>query len=73
MVNAEAPLGTTAVIKMAEAQAVMSQATTHKYLKKLVAKKMVTEKHDKSDKRGWNLSVSVKGEGILKEISDAYK
>ena len=73
MVNAEAPLGTMAVLKIAEAQAVMSPATTHKYLHKLIAKKIVTEKHDKIDRRSVALSVSAKGEGILKEIKDAYK
>lgn len=73
MVQAETPLSTTAVIKLAEAQAVMSQATTHKYLKKLVAKKLVLEKTDTFDGRGWNLSVSIKGGLLLKEIKDAYK
>lgn len=73
MVQAEAPLSTTAVIKLAEDQAVMSQATTHKYLKKLVAKKLVTEKCNAFDGRGWDLSLSTKGGLLLKELKDAYK
>lgn len=72
MVNEETPLGTMAVLKIAEAQAVMSPATTHKYLHKLIAKKFVSEKHDKVDKRGVLLSVSAKGEGLLQEIKDGY-
>ena len=72
MVNAEAPLGTMAVLKIAEAQTVMSPATTHKYLHKLIAKKFVLEKQDKIDRRGVDLLVSAKGETLLKEIKDAY-
>jgi len=72
MVNAETPLGTMAVLKIAEAQAVMSPATTHKYLHKLIAKKFVSEKNDKLDRRGVVLSVSAKGETLLQEIKDAY-
>ena len=72
MVNAEAPLGTMAVLKIAEAQAVMSPATTHKYLHKLIAKKFVLEKQDRIDRRGVDLTVSAKGEGLLQEIKDGY-
>jgi len=72
MVNAESPLGTMAVLKIAEAQAVMSPATTHKYLHKLIAKKFVLEKQDKMDRRGVDLLISAKGEGLLKELGDAY-
>ena len=72
MVNAEAPLGTMAILKIAEAQTVMSPATTHKYLKKLVAKKLVAEKVDKVDRRGVVFSVSDKGATFLKEIKDGY-
>ena len=71
MVNAEAPLGTMAVLKIAEAQAVMSPATTHKYLHKLIAKKFVSEKNDKEDRRGVVLSVSAKGDKFLEEIKHA--
>ena len=40
MVNAEAPLGTMAVLKIAEAQTVMTPATTHKYLHKLILRNL---------------------------------
>jgi DNA-binding MarR family transcriptional regulator len=72
MVNAETPLGTMAVLKIAEAQTVMSPATTHKYLHKLIAKKFVAEKNDKEDRRGVILSLSAKGETLLQEIKHAY-
>ena len=72
MVNAEAPLGTMAVLKIAETQTVMSPATTHKYLKKVIAKKLIAEKVDKIDRRGVVFSMSEKGLTILKEIKDAY-
>ena len=72
MVNAEAPLGTMAVLKIAEAQTVMSPATTHKYLHKLIAKKFVLEKQDRDDRRGVDLFVGAKGELFLKEIEDAH-
>jgi DNA-binding MarR family transcriptional regulator len=72
MVNAETPLGTMAILNIAEAQTVMSPATTHKYLKKLVAKKFVTEKLDKLDRRGLVFSVSDKGEKFLEEMKNGY-
>lgn len=72
MVNAETPIGTMGVLKIAESQAVMSPATTHKYLHKLIAKKFVSEKHDKLDKRTVVLSVSAKGDKFLEEIKHAY-
>jgi len=50
----------------------MSSATTHKYLKKLVEKKLVSEKVDERDRRGWSLTLSIKGGLVLKEIKDAY-
>jgi len=72
MVNAEAPLGTMAVLKIAEAQTVMSPATTHKYFHKLIAKKFVLEKQDRTDRRSVDLTISAKGEGLLQEIKDGY-
>lgn len=73
MVSAEGPIGTTGVLKIALERGIMSQATSHKYLKKLVAKKLLSEKPDARDRRGWVLTVSIKGGLVLKEIKDAYK
>ena len=72
LVQQESPIGTTGVLKIALERGVMSSATTHKYLKKLVDKKLLTEKADPRDKRGWALTVSIKGGLVLKEIKDAY-
>ena len=72
LINAEAPLGTMAVLKIAEAQTVMSPATTHKYLRKLIAKKFVLEKQDKDDRRSVDLFVGARGELFLKELKDAH-
>jgi DNA-binding MarR family transcriptional regulator len=73
MVQVEGPIGTTGVLKIALERGIMSQATSHKYLKKLVTKKLLIEKPDVRDRRGWVLSVSAKGEGVLEEIKDAYR
>lgn len=73
LVQQESPIGTTGVLKIALERGVMSTATTHKYLKKLVDKKLLTEKVDARDRRGWVLTVSIKGGLVLKEIKDAYK
>ena len=72
MVKEESPIGTTGVLKIALERGIMSSATTHKYLKKLVAKKLLIEKIDANDRRGWVLSVSAKGETVLEEIKHAY-
>jgi DNA-binding MarR family transcriptional regulator len=72
MVNKEAPLSTTGVFKIAEAEGVMSQATTHKYLKRVVAKKFVQEKSVKADRRANELTLTEKGKHFLQEIKDAY-
>lgn len=72
MVQTEGPIGTTGVLKIALERGIMSSATTHKYLKKLVDKKLVSEKVDAQDRRGWVLTISAKGETVLKEIKDAY-
>ena len=72
MVNQESPLGTTAVLKIAENQAVMSPATTHKYLTNVVAKKFVNEQVVKLDKRSVVFKLTEKGEKFLQEIKDAY-
>lgn len=73
MINVEAPLGTMAILNIADIQGVMSSATTHKYLKKLVAKKLVSERSDRVDGRGLVFTNNAKGEALLKEIKDAYK
>lgn len=70
MVNKESPLGTTAVLKIAEHQAVMSPATAHKYLTNVVAKKFVSEQSAKSDKRTVVFKLTEKGEKFLKELKD---
>ena len=72
MVSKEQPLSTTGVFKIAEAENVMSQATTHKYLKRVVAKKFVQEKSVKSDKRYNELTLTDKGKTFLEEIKHAY-
>lgn len=72
MVKEESPIGTSGVLKIALERGVMSSATTHKYLKKLVDKKLLSEKVDTNDRRAWNLSVSNKGETVLEEIKNAY-
>jgi DNA-binding MarR family transcriptional regulator len=72
MVGKEAPLTTTGVFKIAEAENVMSQATTHKYLKRVVAKKFVQEKSVKVDKRANELTLTEKGRNFLEEIKHAY-
>jgi DNA-binding MarR family transcriptional regulator len=72
MVNREQPLNTTGVFKIAEAEGVMSQATTHKYLKRVVAKKFVQEKAVKLDKRTLELTLTEKGKHFLQEIKNVY-
>ena len=72
MVGKEEPLSTTGVFKIAEAENVMSQATTHKYLKRVVAKKFVQEKSVKSDRRAHELTLTEKGKNFLQEIKNAY-
>lgn len=72
MVNEESPIGTTGVLKIALERGIMSQATSHKYLKKLVEKKFLNEKSDTNDRRGWVLSVTAKGNTLLEEIKHAY-
>jgi DNA-binding MarR family transcriptional regulator len=72
MVNKEAPLTTTGVFKIAEAENVMSQATTHKYLKRVVAKKFVQEKSIRADKRCNELTITEKGKQFIQEIKDVY-
>jgi DNA-binding MarR family transcriptional regulator len=72
MVSKEQPLSTTGVFKIAEAEGVMSQATTHKYLKRVVAKKFVQEKVVKVDRRANELTITEKGKHFLQEIKDAY-
>ena len=72
MVSKEQPLSTTGVFKIAEAEGVMSQATTHKYLKRVVAKKFVQEKVVKVDRRANELTITEKGKHFLQEIKDVY-
>ena len=72
MISKEAPLSTTGVFKIAEAENVMSQATTHKYLKRVVAKKLVQEKVAKPDRRANELTLTEKGINFLQEIKHGY-
>ena len=72
MVGKEEPLSPTGVFKIAETEAVMSQATTHKYLKRVVAKKFVQEKSVKADRRAHELTLTEKGKNFLQEIKNAY-
>ena len=72
MVNKEAPLSTTGVFKIAELEGVMSQATTHKYIKRVVAKKFVQEKVAKPDRRANELTLTEKGKNFIQEMRDAY-
>jgi DNA-binding MarR family transcriptional regulator len=72
MINKEAPLSTSGVFKIAEADNVMSQATTHKYLKRVVAKKFVQEKTVKTDRRSNELTLTEKGKHFLEELKHAY-
>lgn len=72
MVNKESPIGTTGVLKIAENEAVMSPATTHKYLTNVVAKKFISEQVVKVDKRSVVFKLTEKGEKFLQEIKDAY-
>lgn len=72
MISKEAPLSTTGVFKIAEAENVMSQATTHKYLKRVVAKKFVQEKSVKEDRRANELTLTEKGKHFIQEIKDVY-
>jgi predicted transcriptional regulator len=72
MVNKEAPLSTSGVFKIAGLEGVMSQATTHKYLKKVVAKKFVQEKVAKPDRRANELTLTEKGKHFIQEIKDVY-
>lgn len=68
MVNKESPIGTMAVLKIAENEAVMSPATTHKYLSSAVAKKFINEQVFKEDKRSVVLKLTEKGEKFLEEL-----
>ena len=72
MVGKEEPLSTSGVFKIAEAEGVMSQATTHKYLKRVVAKKLVQEKVAKPDRRANELTLTEKGITFLQEIKHGY-
>ena len=72
MVGKEKSLSTTGVFKITEAEGVMSQATTHKYLKRVVAKKFVQEKSVKADRRAHELTLTEKGKNFLQEIKNAY-
>jgi DNA-binding MarR family transcriptional regulator len=72
MVNTESPIGTTGVLKIAENEAVMSPATTHKYLTNVVAKKFVSEHSVKLDKRSVVFKLTEKGEKFLKELKDDH-
>ena len=72
MVNKEAPLGTMAVLKIAENQVVMSPATTHKYLTKVVAKKFISEHVVKADKRSVTFDLTEKGKKFLEEMKNGY-
>ena len=72
MVNKESPIGTTGVLKIAENEAVMSPATTHKYLTNVVAKKFVSEQSVKADKRSVVFKLTEKGEKFLKELKDDH-
>jgi DNA-binding MarR family transcriptional regulator len=72
LVNKETPIGTMGVLKIAENEAVMSPATTHKYLTNVVAKKFVSEQMVKTDKRSLALKLTEKGEKFLEEIKHGY-
>ena len=72
MVNKEAPLGTMAVLKLAEDQVVMSPATAHKYLTKVVAKKFISEHVVKADKRSVTFDLTEKGKKFLEEMKNGY-
>ena len=72
MVGKEEPLSTSGVFKIADAENVMSQATTHKYLKRVVAKKLVQERVAKPDRRANELTLTEKGKNFLQEIKHAY-
>lgn len=72
MVNRESPIGTMGVLKLAENQAVMSPATTHKYLTKVVGKKFISEHAVKADKRSVTFNITEKGKKFLEEMKHGY-
>jgi len=68
MIHSLGEATTTRVFKAAEHSRVMTQATTHKYLKSAVYRKMVKEVKLKEDKRVHILTVTDKGLAFLSEL-----
>lgn len=61
---------TTQVFKGAEYSRVMTQATTHKYLKSAVYRKMLQEVKLREDKRVHVLTLTDKGRQFIHELGD---
>ena len=72
MIANDEGINTMRVLKIAGLQKVMSQATAHKYLMKVVDKKLVSNKQDKEDLRSMTLTITAKGRHFLEEIRNAY-
>ena len=72
MVNNLGSMSTTRVLEIAQDNKVMSNATTHKYLKAAVAKKLLLQRWDKKDRRNTEFTVGSRGAKLLEELKHAY-
>ena len=68
MINHLGEATTTQVFKGAQHSRVMTQATTHKYLKSAVYRKLLKEVKLREDKRVHILTLTDKGEEFLKDL-----
>lgn len=68
MINSFGEATTTQVFKGAEYSRVMTQATTHKYLKSAVYRKMIKEVKLKEDQRVHVLTLTDRGREFLHEL-----
>ena len=71
MVNKFKELNTTRVFKTAELDRVMTQATTWKYLKSAIYRKLINEVPLKKDRRVHVLTLTPKGEKFIEELRRA--
>lgn len=70
MINSFGEATTTQVFEGAEYSRVMTQATTHKYLKSAVYRKLIHEVKLREDKRVHVLTLTDKGRQFLRELEE---
>ena len=70
MVHSKGEMTTTHVFKVAEHSGVMTQATTWKYLKSAVYRKLINEVKLREDKRVHVLTLTDKGRQFIHELGD---